>query len=145
MDIKQLIEDAVARQLAGLNLQAGPVGDTGPQGERGEPGPRGERGEVGPPGPMGPQGERGPAGPKGDAGAVGPQGTPGLRGAPGPRGEPGPQGEPGRDGVTPSITHLEQRLAEYMANAEARLLNLENETRAAVTEQIALINREQRK
>jgi hypothetical protein len=89
--------DALAAQVATIELTPGPQGEqgeTGAQGPQGVQGPTGPQGEIG---AQGPQGVQGPTGPQGETGAQGPQG---VQGPTGPQGETGAQGPEGPPGVS---------------------------------------------
>ena len=91
--------------LQGLPGIQGPQGIPGPEGPQGDPGVAGPAGDTG---PQGPQGIQGPEGPQG------PQGIPGEQGIQGIQGIPGPEGPPGADGISASVTILEDTPTSYI-------------------------------
>lgn len=92
-------DEALAAELATIQLTPGPPGESGPAGPAGPQGPAGADGANGAVGSAGPQGETGPAGPAGADGAEGPAGPQGETGPAGPAGPQGPTGEDGADGA----------------------------------------------
>jgi hypothetical protein len=90
--------DALAAEVATIELTPGPQGEQGPIGAMGAQGPQGEQGPVGATGAQGPQGEQRPIGATGAQGPQGEQGPTGATGAQGPQGEQGPVGATGAQG-----------------------------------------------
>ena len=97
-EIRGIVQEEVAKEVAKIDVPPGPPGEQGPQGEVGPQGPAGERGEIGETGPTG------PIGPRGDRGAPG---QVGVQGPAGPRGDRGEQGPPGPAGPTGSTAQVE--------------------------------------